>query len=56
MMTYRCRCGQPLAAFVTGWPGTPLTVPPDAIASRVADALDRHRPHCRDAAGPAIAA
>jgi hypothetical protein len=46
MRTVRCQCGQPLAAFATGVPGTPLQVPAEAMAVQIAAALRRHQPHC----------
>jgi hypothetical protein len=52
MKTVRCQCGQPLAAFAAGLPGTPLQVSAEAMAVQVVAALRRHQPDCPLNASP----
>ena len=42
MKTYRCRCGQTLAGFATGFAETGLPFSPDFVDRAVDAALDRH--------------
>ena len=50
MRMFHCECGRPLTMVATGIPGTPFMVSEAAVARQLADALDRHRPHCPAAA------
>ena len=42
MMIYRCRCGQTLAGFATGFAEKGLPFSPEFVDRAVDDALDRH--------------